>query len=152
MQLSSEELFLKEFPNEVEVFDIERAEGVKQLAWGMKKILEGLRGQVVEIGIDATCECPKLDKWLVRTEIYVDSTNSKNLELYSVMAEHDNAGFPLSYCLLSTAMALHIHKRWNALNAWAKHLCEKYGVIPKFAHTDKDRVEISMICNTWELK
>ena len=152
MQLPSAELLLKEFPNEAEVFDVERAEGVEQLAWGMKKILEGLRGQVVEIGIDATCECPKLDKRLIRTEIHADSTNSKNLELYSVMAEHDNAGFPLSYCLLSTATALHIHKRRNALNAWAKHLREKYGVIPKFAHTDKDMAEIGMIRDTWELK
>ena len=32
----------------------------------------------------------------------IDNTNSKNLELYSIMAEHDNAGFPVSYCLLST--------------------------------------------------
>ena len=78
--------------------------------------------------------------------------NSKNLELYSVMAEHDNAGFPLSYCLLSTATALHIHKRRNALNAWAKHLRETYDVTPKFAHTDKDMAEIGMIRDTWELK
>ena len=68
------------------------------------------------------------------------------------MAKHDNAGFPLSYCLLSTATALHIHKRWNALNAWAKHLRETYNVMPKFAHTDKDMAEIGMIRDTWELK
>ena len=68
------------------------------------------------------------------------------------MAEHDNAGFPLSYCLLSTATALHIHKRRNALNAWAKHLRETYDVTPKFAHTDKDMAEIGMIRDTWELK
>jgi hypothetical protein len=68
------------------------------------------------------------------------------------MAEHDNAGFPLSYCLLSTATALHIHKRRNALNAWATHLRETYDVIPKFAHTDKDMAEIGMIRDTWELK
>ena len=68
------------------------------------------------------------------------------------MAEHDNAGFPLSYCLLSTATASHIHKRRNALNAWAKHLRETYDVAPKFAHTDKDMAEIGMIRDTWELK
>jgi hypothetical protein len=68
------------------------------------------------------------------------------------MAEHDNAGFPLSYCLLSTATALHVHKRRKALNAWAKCLREKYGVVPKFAHTDKDMAEIGMIRDTWELK
>jgi hypothetical protein len=62
MQLPSAELLLKEFPNEVKVFHIERAEGVKQLAWVMKKILKGLKGQVVEIGVDATCEYAELDK------------------------------------------------------------------------------------------
>ena len=56
MQLPLAELLLKEFPSEVEIFDIEVAEGVEQLAWGMKKILESLKGKVVEIGIDATCE------------------------------------------------------------------------------------------------
>jgi len=61
MQLPSAELLLKEFPSEVEVFHIERAEGVEQLAWGMKKILKGLKGRVVEIGVDATCEYPELD-------------------------------------------------------------------------------------------
>ena len=30
---------------------------------------------------------------------YTDNSSSKHLELYSVMAEHDNARFPLSYCL-----------------------------------------------------
>jgi hypothetical protein len=61
-QISSLTISMFQFLNEVKVFDIERAGCVEQLAWGMKKILEGLRGQVVEIGIDATCECPKLDK------------------------------------------------------------------------------------------
>jgi hypothetical protein len=66
MQLPLAELLLKEFPNEVEVFNIKRVKGIKQLAWGIKKILKGLKGWVVEIRVDATCECPKLDKWLVR--------------------------------------------------------------------------------------
>lgn len=69
-----------------------------------------------------------------------------------MMAEHDNAGFPLTYCLLSTATALHVHKRRNALHAWAKCLREKYGVTPRFAHTDKDMAEIGMLRDTWELK
>ena len=51
-----------------------------------------------------------------------DNTNSSNLELYSVLAEHDNAGFPLSYCLLSTATALDVGKRKKALVAWAECL------------------------------
>jgi hypothetical protein len=98
MQLPSTTLLLEQFPDNVEVFDTKANVGVEQLAWGLKKILAGLKGKVVEIGVDATCEYP---------------------------AEYDNAGFPLSYCLLSTAMALHVHKRWKALNAWAKCLWEK---------------------------
>ena len=56
LQLPSAKLLLEEFGDEVDVFDIKPAEGVEQLAWGMKRILEKLRGKVVEIGIDATCE------------------------------------------------------------------------------------------------
>jgi len=48
-------LLLKEFRNDVDVFDIKVEEGVEQLAWGMKKILAGLKGKVVEIGVDTTC-------------------------------------------------------------------------------------------------
>src|ERR1700733_10471319 len=81
-----------------------------------------------------------------------DNTNSKNLELYSVMGEYDNAGFPLSYCLLSTATALPVGKRKRALKAWGKCLRDKYGVIPKFAHTDKDMAEIGMLREVWEAK
>jgi hypothetical protein len=65
-----------------------------------------------------------------------------------MMAEHDNAGFPLSYCQLSMAMALHVHKRQKALGTWVKCLCEKYGIILKFAHTDKDMAEIGMLHDT----
>lgn len=68
------------------------------------------------------------------------------------MAKHDNAGFPLLYCLLLTAMALHIQKRQNALTTWARHLCEIYDVVSKFAHTNKDMAKIGIICDTWRLK
>jgi len=81
-----------------------------------------------------------------------DNTNSKNLELYSVMGEYDNAGYPLSYCLLSTATALPIGKRTRALKAWGKCLRDEYGVMPKFAHTDKDMAEIGMLREVWGVK
>ena len=68
------------------------------------------------------------------------------------MAEHDNAGFPLSYCLLSTATSVDIHKRTKALTAWANCLRDTYGVIPKFAHVDKDMAEIGMLRTSWKLK
>ncbi|KAG2139796.1 uncharacterized protein EDB93DRAFT_1241918 [Suillus bovinus] len=74
----------------------------------------------------------------------VDNTNSKHLELYSVLGEFDNAGFPLSYCLLSTATSIEIGKCTTALRKWAQCLRDKYGVVPAFVHVDKDMAEISM--------
>ena len=68
------------------------------------------------------------------------------------MAEHDNTGFPLSYCLLSTADSIGIGKRSKALKAWASFLKEKYGIIPKIAHTDKDMAEIGMLRDMWDPK
>ncbi|KAJ7572264.1 hypothetical protein C8J56DRAFT_720139, partial [Mycena floridula] len=100
-------------------------DGVQQLCFGLKRILEGLRGKVVEIGLDATY-----------------NTNSKNLELYFIMGEHDNAGFPLTYCLLTTETAVGIGKRKKALEAWAKVLRDRYGIYPVFIHLDKDMAEI----------
>ena len=81
-----------------------------------------------------------------------DNTNSRHLELYSVMAEHDNAGFPLSYCLLSTATAIDLGKQTKALTARAKCLKDKYGVNPKFVHVDKDMAEIGMARVVWNAK
>lgn len=49
----------------------------------------------------------------------IDNTNSKDLELYSIMAEHDNAGFPMTYCLLLTATAIDLGKWKLAIAAWA---------------------------------
>ena len=61
-------------------------------------------------------------------------------------------GFPLSYCLLSTATSVDICKQMKALTVWANCLQDTYGVIPKFAHVDKDMVEISMLRTLWKLK
>ena len=57
------------------------------------------------------------------------------------MGEHDNTGFPLTYCLLSTATAIDQGKHTKALSAWAKCLRDKYGIEPKFIHVDKDMAE-----------
>lgn len=57
LQLPSAEILLKEFRDDVDVFDIPVADGIQQLCWGMKKIAGRLKGKVVEIGIDATCAC-----------------------------------------------------------------------------------------------
>lgn len=65
------------------------------------------------------------------------------------MAEYDNAGFPLSYCLLSTATSMEIGKRTKALTAWATCVRDKYGIEPEFAHVDKDMAEIAMLRRVW---
>jgi hypothetical protein len=44
------------------------------------------------------------------------------------MGEYDGAGFPIAYCLLSTASAIHIGKRTKALTEWATCLKEKYKI------------------------
>lgn len=79
----------------------------------------------------------------------IDNTNSKHLELYTVLGEYDNTEFPLSYCLLSTVAATEISKRTKALTAWVTTLCNKYGVIPQFVHVDKDMAEIRSCRKTW---
>lgn len=65
------------------------------------------------------------------------------------MAEHDNAGYPLSYCLLSTASSMDVKKRTRALGAWTQMLRDKYHVFPWFIHMDKDMSEIGMVRNVW---
>ena len=82
----------------------------------------------------------------------LDNTNSRHLELYSIMAEYDNAGFPLSYCLMSTATAVDQGKWTKALTAWTKCVKEKYGLNPEFVHVDKDMAEIGMVKVVWKAK
>lgn len=86
------------------------------------------------------------------THQFTVNTNSKHLELYSMMAEHDNTGLPLSYCVLSTASSMDAGKRTKALATWATCLRDKYGIIPVFAHVDKDMAEIGMLRDVWKPK
>ena len=78
-----------------------------------------------------------------------DNTNSRHLELYTVLGEYDNVGFPLSYCLLTTATSVEDKKRTKALEAWAAALRDEYGIVPRFIHTDKDMAEIGASCRVW---
>lgn len=55
-QLLSATALLNEYGESVDVLNIPSAEGVEQIGWVMKKIVEPLRGKIVEIGIDATCQ------------------------------------------------------------------------------------------------
>ncbi|KAJ7625689.1 hypothetical protein FB45DRAFT_979820 [Roridomyces roridus] len=135
-QLLSAEKLLREYGDDVDLFTpTDIPEGVEMLCWGMKKIAGPLRGKVVEIGVDATYD-----------------TNSKHLELYSIMAEHEGAGFPISYLYLSTATSISQGKRKKALTAWAKCVRDTYGVFPKFTHVDKDMAEIGTLLETWNAK
>src|SRR4051812_41798072 len=68
------------------------------------------------------------------------------------MGEHDNAGFPLSYCILSTATSLEIGKRKKALGRWVEAVRDTYQIRPRFAHTDKDMGEIGMLREVWDPK
>ena len=69
-----------------------------------------------------------------------------------MMTEHDNAGLPLSYCVLSTASSVDAGKRTKALTAWATCLRDIYGIIPVFTHVDKDMAEIGMLHDVWKPK
>ena len=67
-QLPSAEKLLMEFPDEVDVLDLPKADSVEQLTWGIKKIVTPLKGKVVEIGIDATCRS-QLSVTMISTNI-----------------------------------------------------------------------------------
>ena len=56
--LPSAKFLLKELHHDVNIFDIKVPEEVWQLCWGMEKIAGRLKGKIVEIGIDATCQSP----------------------------------------------------------------------------------------------
>ena len=68
------------------------------------------------------------------------------------MGEFNNAGFPLSYCLLSTATAIDQRKRTKALAAWAQCVHDKYSLNSVFIHTDKDMAEIGCSRMVWDAK
>ncbi|KAF9497385.1 hypothetical protein BDN71DRAFT_1481789 [Pleurotus eryngii] len=115
-QLTSAKLLMEDLSDDIEIFDVVLEDGVEQICWGMKQIAWPLIGKVVEVGLDATC----------------------------MLAEFDNAGFPLSYCLLSTASVIEISKHTQALTRWITMLQDRYHLNPEFIHMDKDMAEISM--------
>ncbi|KAJ6587914.1 hypothetical protein B0H19DRAFT_1057210 [Mycena capillaripes] len=106
-------------------------EGVEMICWGMKKITTPLKGE---------------------SETNSDADNTKHLELDSIMGEHDGAGFPLSYLLLSTASSIDQGKWTQALTAWAKCVRDTYGIIAKFRTVDKDMAGIRMLMDVWDEK
>ncbi|PVF90972.1 hypothetical protein CPB86DRAFT_676043, partial [Serendipita vermifera] len=123
---------LKTWDGDVDLFDLMLDEGIVAIAWGIKRIAKSLKGKVVEIAMDTTY-----------------NTNSAKLELYTIIAEVDNAGFPLAYCFLSTATSISTHKRTNALASFLSALRTTYNINPEFAHLDKDFAEISALAKVW---
>ena len=55
-QLPSVQALLAEFQEDADILGLPEAEGVEQVAWAMKRIIEPLKGKIVEIGVDSTCE------------------------------------------------------------------------------------------------
>ena len=55
-QIPSTRTLLGELQDDVAILDLLDVNGVEHVAWVMKKIALPLRGQIVEIGMDATCE------------------------------------------------------------------------------------------------
>jgi hypothetical protein len=55
LQLPSATMLLRELDDDIDVFAMNKVEGVEQLCWGMKRIGAHLKGKIIEIGIDATC-------------------------------------------------------------------------------------------------
>lgn len=56
-QMESATILLKESDDVTDLFALEVEDGVDQLVWGMKKISHLLGAGIIEVGIDATCEC-----------------------------------------------------------------------------------------------
>ncbi|KAJ6611363.1 hypothetical protein B0H10DRAFT_2224139 [Mycena sp. CBHHK59/15] len=134
-QLLSTKKLLEEHTDDIDIFEpMDIPEGVEMVCWGMKKIAMPLKGKIVEES-EGT-----------------DNTNSKHLELYSIMGEQEGAGFPLSYLLLSAAFSIDQGKRTKALTAWAKCVRDTYSIIAKFTHVDKDMAEIGMLLDVWKAK
>ncbi|KAF7366599.1 SWIM-type domain-containing protein [Mycena sanguinolenta] len=153
LQLPSATKMLEEHGEDVDIFKPENIpEGVEMLCWGMKKIAGPLQGKIFEIGVDATCTYLLPDYKINEPYTSTDNTNSKHLELYSIMGEYNNAGFPLSYLFLSTASSISQGKRRTALTAWATCLRDAYGITARFTHVDKDMAEIGMLKDVWNAK
>ncbi|KAL0957473.1 hypothetical protein HGRIS_001266 [Hohenbuehelia grisea] len=83
------------------------AEDVTTVCWVLSRIAKRLGPKTVEVAMDATYK-----------------TNTKQLESYSILAEHDNAGCPPADCFLTTATPPDDEKRTRALAQWMRRLKE----------------------------
>lgn len=53
--MTSASKLLNDYTPEIDLFGIPQEEGVEQLCFELKKVLDGLQGKMVEIALDATC-------------------------------------------------------------------------------------------------
>ncbi|KIJ51982.1 hypothetical protein M422DRAFT_243557 [Sphaerobolus stellatus SS14] len=120
--------------NEVDVFELEMAPGVTTLGWGLKKVVSCLKGQIVQVTLNATY-----------------NTNAKDLELYCCMGEYDNVGFPLAYCLLTMMSSITPGKCKITLTSFREAIKNSCKVNPCFMHTDKDIAKIKSGKTIWTL-
>lgn len=47
---------LKEYKDDVDVLTIPAMDGIEQVTWVMRKVMDTLKGKIIEIGIDTTCK------------------------------------------------------------------------------------------------
>ena len=55
-QVASVKALLGELQDDMAILDLLWMEGVEQVGWVMRKVIEPLWGEIVKIGMDATCE------------------------------------------------------------------------------------------------
>ncbi len=56
-QIISAKMLLVKLKDQADAWEFDVPEGVQAIGWGLKGIAERLREQVVEVALDATCEC-----------------------------------------------------------------------------------------------
>ncbi|CAG8677863.1 11632_t:CDS:2, partial [Scutellospora calospora] len=89
------------------------------------------------------------------TEIYIDATyktTRSHYELYSIIADVDGAGYPITYLIIDTTKAKDTDpstgKRRIILEKFLVAL-KSHNINPQFVFTDKNFVEISAASNIW---
>lgn len=103
-QLDSAKILLAENVDSIKELIINRSGGVKVIAFLMKKSMERLVPVAEEIGVDATY-----------------NTNQSNMELVSVLAQHDGVGFPVAYMLMTATNEIKPHVKRRTTPPFFSH-------------------------------
>ncbi|KAE8180691.1 hypothetical protein CF328_g9082 [Tilletia controversa] len=105
--------------------------GIRGIALYAFGIIAALRGQVVEVSLDATF-----------------GTNSSGHDLFAVMAELNGTGAPLMYFLLDTKDMKGDVRRIEML-VHVLGMLKGMGIAPRFVGCDKEAAEINAIGQVW---